>query len=103
MFDAARQELKAQKTIPISNLVEGYYYHLLAVKCMDTKFGQAVQAKLEGGVSVWLPKGFTKHLDLVQLASVTAEDNWEIAYLGKEGDGSYKFINIDIRKKELTI
>ncbi|GAB0096695.1 hypothetical protein DMENIID0001_122380 [Sergentomyia squamirostris] len=100
MFDSARKELKAQKTIPISKLDEGRYYHLLAVKCMDTKFGQAVQAKLEDGVSVWLPKGFTKHLDLAHLVSITPEDNWEIAYVGKEGDGSYKFVNIDIRKKE---
>ncbi|GAB0097306.1 hypothetical protein DMENIID0001_129390 [Sergentomyia squamirostris] len=100
MFDAARKELKALKTIPISKLDEGRYYHLVGIKTMETKFGQAVQAKLEGGLSVWLPKGFIKHLDLTQLSSITSEDNWEIAYLGKEGDVSYKFVNIDVRKKK---
>ncbi|GAB0088405.1 hypothetical protein DMENIID0001_028100 [Sergentomyia squamirostris] len=99
MIDTARKELQ-QKSIATSKLPEGQYYHILGVKSMKTRYGNAVLVLLPEGVSIWLPKSFVNCLDVDQLVTIVPSDNWEIAYLGKAGEDQYKFVNIDVRKKE---
>ncbi|GAB0086730.1 hypothetical protein DMENIID0001_064350 [Sergentomyia squamirostris] len=100
MVDFARKKLQQPKATTISKLPEGQYFHILGMKLVQTKYGKAVLAQLADGLSVWLPKGFVNNLDIDQLITITPEDNWELAYLGKAGIGPYQYVDIDVKKKE---
>ncbi|XP_055702986.1 uncharacterized protein LOC129808246 [Phlebotomus papatasi] len=99
MFDQARKEVKMQKAITASSLTEGRYYHIHGIRMVNTKFGKNYIAELEENISIWLPKSLTKRMNGDELTKISAEDMWELAYLGREDAGNYNFVNVDVRKK----